>query len=92
MPTIVKVWKNWKFAPEAAFPWKNKSATPITLNTAVSLILMTNSFPVAGKILRNTWGITTLRIVCPWVIPIACAASNCPLSTAKIPPRTISDI
>ena len=36
------------------------------------------------------WGRTTFIMVCPWVIPIECAASNCPLSIDRMPPRTIS--
>ncbi len=58
-----KCLKYWKFVPAADVPWKKRSATLITLKTAVSLILIMISFPVAGKMLRITCGNTTLIMV-----------------------------
>ena len=62
----------------------------MTLSTEVSLILMTNSLLTEGRMLRMTWGMITLSMVCEWVMPMLIAPSNCPLSMEMMPPRTIS--
>ena len=48
------------------------------------------SLPVGGTITRIACGSTILRSVWPRVMPIDCAASVWPSSTAMMPPRTIS--
>ena len=53
-------------------------------------MLTISSLPTLGRILRMACGSTTVVIVCQWVMPMACAASNWPLSTEKMPPRMIS--
>ena len=53
-------------------------------------MLMTNSLATLGIMLRNACGKTMLNMVWEWVIPMASAPSNCPLSMEMIPPRTIS--
>ena len=64
----------------------------MTLSTLESLMLTMNSLPTDGRILRMACGRTTVVIVCQWVMPMACAASNWPLSTETMPPRMISAI
>ena len=55
-----------------------------------SLMLMMNSLPMAGSEFLMACGKTTLRMACQCVMPSERAASICPASTARMPPRSTS--
>ena len=67
-----------------------RSDTPSTHSTEESLMLMMNSLPMAGSEFLMACGKTTLRMACQCVMPSERAASICPASTARMPPRSTS--
>ena len=62
----------------------------MTETTEDSLMIVTNSFPRAGRIFLIACGKMMKRMASFWSIPKERAASICPLLTALIPARTIS--
>ena len=68
----------------------SRSPAPTTSTSEVVLSIVIVSLPVGGMMTRIACGSTMRRIVWPWVMPSACAASFWPGSTARMPPRTIS--
>ena len=67
-----------------------RSLMPRYWMTEVSLIMVTNSLPMAGRMFLIACGITMCSIVCPPVMPMERAASLCPTSTAWMPERMTS--
>jgi hypothetical protein len=62
----------------------------MTMTTEVVLSIEIVSLPVGGMITRRACGSTIRRSVTARVMPSALAASLCPSSTERMPPRTIS--
>ncbi len=62
----------------------------IAETSEVSLRMVTNSFPRDGSATRKAWGTTTWRCTCRQGRPSARAASPCPATTDRRPPRWIS--
>ena len=60
-----KTSKYLKKVPAADLDTKKSSVTEMTLSTEVSLMLITNSLPSAGSMLRMAWGSTTFSILWP---------------------------
>ena len=58
----------------------------------VSLMMVTNSLHMAGRMLRTAWGRITWRIAFQWLMPMQRAASIWPPGTAPMPERMTSDI
>ena len=81
---------NLKMLPAILLDWKNSSVTEMALSTEESLMLTTNSLPMAGKAFLTPCGSTTWNIVCAGVMPMLRAASVWPTSTDWSPERRIS--
>ena len=56
----------------------------------MSFIIAMNSLPVGGMITRSACGSTTRRILVPYFMPSASAASPWPWATDWMPARKIS--
>ena len=47
----------------------------------VSFNMAINWLPIGGMTKRKAWGRTTRSMICDWFMPMAIAASRCPMST-----------
>ncbi len=69
---------------------RSSSSSEITEASEEVFIRPLKALPSGGMMMRSACGMTTTRMVLGQVMPMARAASNWPLGTARTPERMIS--